>query len=706
MLALLLAVALAAPVTEIPVTEPVEGPAALAQFAPLVASDGDGYFALWSDGRSGTGTSQWRGTRVTGNGEVLDRVGIPLPIPASTAATYVIWTGSSYLVVWGTYDPGARLSILRVDRDGNVIDGPRAIADRTVIPSSVATDGSRIVVGTVIDDAPHALFLNADGEVTATVRLAEPSSGVGPQLAWNGSTFAAVWIASPRSGEARYWIEGVRFDANGVLDATPRLLATADFLQPQLASAGDGTFVLLSRVETNPFLVTRHINADLTAVTSPVQLPATWSDGTLLWSGSDFVVTGQSGSWLLTIRLDREGKPQSETADAIQNANVYASGGAATNGRNVFFAWSGTENGPAVPPDPNVYGAVAGGERRLLSFSAPDQVRPFIAGGGANVLTVWHEGGRVFARRFTPAGVPVDAAPVALPQFSLVTAVVFNGTDYMIGGLEKPGVVATLRVPRDGPLRADGGARIAGSGGIALASDGTTTLAALVTEEKLRVTRLRADGSFLDVPLEIATNSREVAIAANGSEFLVAWSEADIEEDLYHYSESARRIRAARVTPELVNRDAGGRTISSAQFNDSPAVAWNGAQWLVVWTTENEMRGRPIAPDGSTGVETSIVADAARPNVAWDGSRYVLAWTTASFPWKVMAWTSRPGSPIATRELGDAVFGSFTAGLAPLAPGVVAAAYTRRADEPRFGGVPRSFLSISTPPDGRRRAVR
>jgi hypothetical protein len=718
----LLLLALPAFAAEIPLTQPETVPAALSQFGAVSASDGDGYLALWSDSRSSAGQFVVRATRVTRDGVVLDPTGIPLPI-VPNAGLSVTWTGTSYLVLWGKYDP-ASLWALRLDRDARIIDGPRLLA-QNVLFSSVTCNGSEIVVGTLawpVDGPvePHALFLTQDAVVTGDVKLAG-SSGGAPVLAWNGSHYAAVWVADETTyGVSAYSLRGVRFRADGTLDPEPRLLADgSDIFQPALASDGEGGFVVVTALDSNPFRVTRSISADLLTVSLPSQLPGTYTNASILWLGTHYAVFGASGSWLIGARVDREGRPLDSTRIVIEQQSIGDYFGVpATNGHDLFFAWSGVAPGSPDDTDRNVYATrVAASSfdlrsRSLLSVSAPRQVRPMLAGGTTNLLAVWLEGTTVYAKRLARDGTPLEESAIPLPDFGFTTDVVFNGTDYIVVGVNRFGSeLLTLRVHADGTLRADGGMHVPNASPLAAAGNGSTTMLLWSDfEGTTGASRLREDGSFLDpTPLIVTAREREsVDLVANGAgEFLAVWAEVEYPQ-FGHGGYDRADIRAARISNELVNLDTGGFDVAASPAVElNPRAAWNGREWLVVWTTSaSELRGRTVSVDGKTlDAEAFIAAGVMSPSVAWDGGRYHLGWTGTDFRIHTAQLPRLGGPVINARDLGEIPFDSRDVHLVPLTRDTVAAVYARRGEEETYGGVSRAFVNVIKV-EGRRRAVR
>jgi hypothetical protein len=169
----------------------------------------------------------------------------------------------------------------------------------------------------------------------------------------------------------------------------------------------------------------------------------------------------------------------------------------------------------------------------------------------------------------------------------------------------------------------------------AAASDGTSTLVvwsdARSGVSDIYGARLTPAGIVLD-PAGIAISTAAAtqtspAIASDGTDYLVVWADRRADtSDIY-----ATRIKAdGRVL------DAYGIAVSSAaDFQGTPAVTFDGANYLVVWTDlrggNGDIYGTRVARDG-TVLDTSglaLVVDSAEqtaPAVIYDGTNTLLVW--------------------------------------------------------------------------------
>jgi hypothetical protein len=743
---LLVTVAMAA--REVPIAPVVEGAAVLSQFAESAASDGSDYLFVWIDGQNGG--YERRATRVTRAGEVLDRDGIRLPHVSSWNS--VVWTGTSYMVVWDDGYAGG-IHMRRIGRDGTFIGHPRTVKDAGGA-MSVTSNGSHVVIGYHTRQSDlgtvtrRALFLDSEGEVVADLLLDDSARGGTVNVGWNGSHFAAVWVDDDDSEDPRYAVEGIRFNENGLLDAAPRRLfedsATSFVATPALASDGNG-FLMVSRV-LGARQVARSLSGDLSTIGQPELLPALDYEllpyrnlsNPILWNGTHYLMVGHDGQALSSVRIDRAGRPVNvEVIENTSGLGTLANPVAVTNGRDLLVGWTGRfSSDPDIGTD--VFGTLVTAStlnqrpRTLISVSPQHQRKPLVASGGTNLLAVWRQGQALYARRLAQDGSPLDALPLRLAERGTPAAVVFNGSDYIVVwphtvNNHVTGLV-TARVPRDGPLRVDGGTTLANAMPLAAASDGVTTLLAWSVEDEgeIHVGRLGADGSIA-ASMELARPLDEgwfggVTIAPGaGGQFLLVWEELRPAPVFTTPPIDVSSLRGTRMSAELVPLDPAGIDIA-VQDSDQrwPAVTWNGREWLVVfhgvahsappdYEYRPELRGRLVSREGvATGAAEGvfITTGSAFPAVAWDGSRYFLTWHDGGVDMSNTATLTALGQPISHAKTIHHTFEWGPLPLVTIRPGVVAAVYARTTVELPYGDVSRAFMNFLSVTAARRRAVR
>lgn len=144
-------------------------------------------------------------------------------------------------------------------------------------------------------------------------------------------------------------------------------------------------------------------------------------------------------------------------------------------------------------------------------------------------------------------------------------------------------------------------------------------------------TRVDLNGKVLDktgiVVSAAVRDQQNPAVAWNGSNFLVAWSDKRASDAVSH-------IYGARVTASGQVLDPQGFAISSlTSMQDSCAIASNGSTWFVVWqqslTMNTGIMGVVVQANGTPGTIRQIsssVNNQFNPSVAWNGSRYTVVW--------------------------------------------------------------------------------
>ena len=120
------------------------------------------------------------------------------------------------------------------------------------------------------------------------------------------------------------------------------------------------------------------------------------------------------------------------------------------------------------------------------------------------------------------------------------------------------------------------------------------------------------------------------SVAFDGTNHLVVWTDTRSgQEDIY----------GARVTPDGTVLDRGGIAISTAaDYQSSPRVAFDGENYLVVWTdarrgqNDTGIFGARVSPAGAVLDPSGIPISTAQfnqelPVLAFDGDNYLIAWS-------------------------------------------------------------------------------
>ncbi|MFH1221286.1 MAG: hypothetical protein V1694_12665 [Candidatus Eisenbacteria bacterium] len=331
-------------------------------------------------------------------------------------------------------------------------------------------------------------------------------------------------------------------------------------------------------------------------------------------------------------------------------------------------------SGPA-PPEPDSVGrAFDVGGRPVYGIAPYDQDSPAIAFDGLNYLVVWNDcrtgsctnpsgpssqadaptheyasGPDIFATRVSPAGAVLDRAGIALcvAPGTQTGAAVASGADGCLVVWcdcrnDPSGDIYGARISLDGvvvdpagiPLQAEPGS----GGDPAVAFDGTNYLVVWSsyvpdTSCSIRAVRVAQDGTVLDrTAIDIATKPwglTSPAVAFDGTNYLVVWE--DYRDD------SAWHISGTRIGRDGTVLDPRPFLISQGRYGQlEPAVAFDGTNYLVVWRgvwggASWDICGARVDVDGhvldpSGFPVTSTAADERFPAVAFDGTNYLVAW--------------------------------------------------------------------------------
>jgi hypothetical protein len=231
------------------------------------------------------------------------------------------------------------------------------------------------------------------------------------------------------------------------------------------------------------------------------------------------------------------------------------------------------------------------------------QGSPAIAFDGKNFLVVWDDfrsGSSldIYGARVTPSGVVLDSAgfPITIAlRDQAEPALAFDGDNFLViwrqderVGLDQFDICGTRVTPA----------------GVVLDS--------------------------VDIAISTALNTQaHPALAFDGANFLAVWQD---------YRSGSYDMYGARLTPAGTVLDTSGIPISTAaNWQTYPAIAFDGADFLVVWDdnrsdpNDHDVYGARVTPAGAvlnpTGVAVSAAAgDQAGRALAFDGTNFLVAW--------------------------------------------------------------------------------
>ncbi len=326
----------------------------------------------------------------------------------------------------------------------------------------------------------------------------------------------------------------------------------------------------------------------------------------------------------------------------------------AFDGTNFLVVWVDTRSGSddiygaRVTP----LGAVLDTSGIAVSAAPDDQGNPALTFDGANLLVVWQDwrsgSSDIYGSRVTPAGVVLDPAGIAIStaasdQWS--PALAFDGTSSFVVWTDlcsgDTSDIYGCRVTPAGVVLDHAGIAISTAPDDqwhpVLTFDGTNSL--IVWEDQrsgshdIYGARVTPAGTVLDpagIPVSTAAGDQGApALAFDGASFIVVWDD--------YRSGDTSDIYGARVTPAGVVLDPTGFVISQAASNQrSPAIAFDGANFLVVWGDyrsggSSDIYGSRATPAGTVLDPQGIVISTAvvyqlSPALAFDGTNFLVVW--------------------------------------------------------------------------------
>jgi hypothetical protein len=278
------------------------------QEVPALAFDGTNFLVTWTDNRSGSGWPDVYGARVSRAGTVLDPDGIPISTASfGQGGTALAFDGTNYLVTWSDSRSGtgsADLYGARVSPAGAVLD-PAGFAISTAPNSqqveSLAFDetnfviawedwrsGSPDIYGARV--SPAGSVLDPSG-IPISTRVAYERL---PEVAFDGTNCLVIWSDQHSGGSDIY---GARVSGTGtVLDPDGFAISTAPGEQSWPALAFDNTNYLASWDDgrMGPYRVFGARVTPVDQVLDPAGIPISTSPGqagssALAFGGTDYI---------------------------------------------------------------------------------------------------------------------------------------------------------------------------------------------------------------------------------------------------------------------------------------------------------------------------------------------------------------------------------------------------------------------------------
>ncbi len=686
--ALLLALTLSASaqVRETAVATAPLGQAEGRQGPAIVASNGPDFFVVWSDDRGGT-----FGTRVTHDGEVLDKTGIHLS--GSFFPIAVLWCGGTYTVVLEEgIDGVVGTSVVRVDVNGKVIDGPR-LAARNGIPRAAVTNGSTILI---VADSLALL----DDRAQLIQQLPSPfPDGNYWAAASNGNTYE---IATSRLSDGREWVVTMTLDSDAHVLHTLYLPDAQG--QPKIVVTSGKYRVFCESVTTLPKvpqIVTFDASIDPAPVTPFLAIPYAYE---VIGTGSNYLLALNSAAATNEIQV------YTASGDHIEPAVMFTttskprqalSPAFGVAGDAVLLVWGDYSTDKSDDSELHALILDAAGNARTPAFdltrSASQQHAPWLATGGANDLVVWQETAGIFAARVTADGTPLDGSGTLLSTTGSAPQVIYDGSKYVVSWagdrvVDFRWVDLESGVPTNAAVVVD----TPNATSYSVGRDALGLVLFFTDVFGVKAERVGLAGAIGPaVQLAAAADAEGVTAAWNGNEWLVVWNDLTWVYPQFGLPFPTGKARAVRLTESLAPLDVAPMEIADSSSADVPPLGTtNGDDFLVAWSTSSGSYARTVSATGTLG-DSKLLAAGINTRVksaAWDGGHYVVAYAMERGP-----FTNKYTLVLTHVGLEDQLAISTASpeqhevSIAATPGRPLRAAYTRTATEPLYGYVSRAF---------------
>ncbi|MBZ4371629.1 Ig-like domain-containing protein [Corallococcus sp. AS-1-6] len=314
---------------------------------------------------------------------------------------------------------------------------------------------------------------------------------------------------------------------------------------------------------------------------------------------------------------------------------------------------------PAGVLDASAYPAVLdprispefGMDTPVIGRQVGDQTGPAVAANGSTWLVVWHDysatAKQVTGTRVSSSGQVLDVNGITLPRGDKASSrlsVAAGASEWLVVWEEFSRDIHGARVGLGGQVMDPSGIPIAAIPGYqyapAVAWSGSEYFVVWYESNgsvsAIWGTRLSSTGQPLASPVRISPSTgfaNTPDVAFNGTDYLVVWQD--------YNSTRAFDIRGARVSSGGTLRDTTPLSLCEMDGDQlHPAVAANSGAWLVVWgdqraaSFEGDIYGTVVSSTGSVGtpngrVLTSLLGNQSHPDVVARGYGWFVVWEDA-----------------------------------------------------------------------------
>ncbi len=558
-------------------------------------------------------------TRVSPDGRVLDDPPIVILRGDTTINFYNPWSissdGTNWVVAYRSLDSGAGIYTIdgtRVAPDGAVLD-PGGKRLRRDFWNSYPTDADLAFAG----DEYLLVWIEQSGLKGQRLTLAlDPIGELFPVNLMGLSRPRISRVASDGNAFLVTWFEARYFAASQVFGA--RVSHDGDVLDPEgIAITGSGLYTQIA--------------------------PAVVSDGTDYVVAYNFEQPGNLA--IRATRVSNLGEVLDpagllvKTGPAYRNQPAIASGVAG----GAQLVWTDAESaGPCCRPGSypeDIYTATITASGQVtpdfpISLGAPRQTLPRLAPGGFGYLAVFRSEvsseSRILAQRLDATGTAIDQEPflIGASPFATNPSVAWNGSLFLVvwdSGEERGQIYGRRVLPSgdvldDPPISILPGREpdVAALGDMFLVVDADPITRQIRNPQTILVT---GGGELSGGPVQVGPSfAFTPRVAAFGSRWLIVWQLHPRHDSPY------ARVAGAFFAPD--GTVSNYFYVSSGPSGYAPHLAVAGESALIVWQGGN-IKGRRILADGTLldpDILISSIPQVFSPAVAWDGAQYLVDW--------------------------------------------------------------------------------
>jgi hypothetical protein len=606
----------------IAVTSATYGAAPEAQFGPMMTGTSEMGLLVWRDSRRGAYSVL--ASRVSSDGAVLDVLGILVADGAFPEA--VITDRAVFRILLFEHDGR---HVVTIDRNGVLVSDRTldASLSRGQCAASRSAPSARFLLWTTSDAGTSASILDGAGDVVAQHVLFS--------TAYNGSV-----IGASRDRDFLLMIPFSTFDAPTDYLAL-RVSDDAQLISSAVAGIpGFGSADLLAGGDDGYLLVRQPDYAHPTAInTYKLDEKGVFGGATAIfddpdpndrrpknaghveWAGDRYVMTVSTGAqvghslteygelksdkWETRVLSDWVGLARDTTGATIGNRFFVVA--------SVNQLFTSSNYDLYLQPEDRT-------DARLVTGSAALQTNARVAAGKNGYLLAWSENGpdrfaRSLVRRFSATGEP-QGGPIVIreveqsfsyPTLSTDLRLASNGETYVVL-YWKDGAICVRRMKAETGEWLDADPiQIASGGQAEVASNGRDAVVVFSTNDGMSARRIALAGDALPappVPLGSTQNAYNPAIASDGEDYLVAWSDG-FRACLFECTYDRFKLLGVRLRADATRIDATPIVLDNAGYADMPSIAFGGGRYLVTWN-DLVLRALRVTREGTVSESSTI----------------------------------------------------------------------------------------------------